>query len=76
MALVTKLVHQVLQSRTRHSTADCTFDVVTDEAGDRYLQLDTYGSMTRKMAGKKSQSLRLAPSAIAQLKKILQEHQL
>ena len=76
MALVTKLVRQVIESPSEHSSADCTFDGITDEAGIKYLQLDTYGSKARKMAGKKGQSMRLAPSAVAQLKKIMQEHQL
>lgn len=76
MALVTQLVQRVLKSTSTHSKADCTFDVIIDESGTKFLQLDTYGSKARKMAGKKSQSLRLAPSAIEQLKQILQAHQL
>jgi hypothetical protein len=44
MALVTRLIRQPLQATARHSPIDCTFDVITDEQGVKYLQLDTYGS--------------------------------
>jgi hypothetical protein len=76
MALIHELTRQVLQISSRHSVVDCTFDVIRAEDGVLYLQLDTYGSKARKIPGKKSQSLRFSPSAIAQLKQILQEHQL
>jgi hypothetical protein len=38
------------------------------------LQIDTYGSVDRKLPGKKSQSLRFAPEAINQLREILDSH--
>jgi len=56
-----------------HSEVDCTYSIITDREGKRYLQIDTYGSATRKMPNKKSQSLRFAPEAIQQLKAILTE---
>ena len=49
----------------------CTYSIVADDDGLRYLQIDTYSSKMRKIAGKKSQSVHFAPEAIAQLKTIL-----
>jgi hypothetical protein len=40
----------------------------------RSLQTDTYGSVDRKIPGKKSQSLRFAPEAIKQLGQISDTH--
>jgi hypothetical protein len=54
-----------------HSEAEATYSIVVDQDGTKYLQLDTLGSRTRKLKGKVSQSLRLAPSAIDQLRAII-----
>ena len=72
MAMVRKLVLQELETESRHQETECTYTVVEARNGP-YLQIDTYGSSTRKMPGKKSQSIRFAPSAIRQLKSILAE---
>lgn len=76
MALVTKLSRRTLSATAKHSLVECTYDVVTDADGTKYLQLDTYGSKERKLFGKKSQSLRFAPAAIAHLRSIFAEYQL
>ncbi|GHU14752.1 hypothetical protein AGMMS50225_27220 [Betaproteobacteria bacterium] len=65
MALVKNIKHQALERETEHTEVECTYAV-----GDKYLQLDTYGSSSRKMRGKKSQSIRLTSEAIQQLKNI------
>lgn len=70
MALVRKLEEQPLEKDSPHREADCTYTIVDG----RYLQIDTYGSNERKIPGKKSQSIRFAPEAIAQLKTLLQRH--
>lgn len=70
MAIVKNIAHQVLERDSKHTEAECTFDVITDAKGYKYLQLDTYGSSSRQIRGKKSQSLRLAPEAVQQLKAI------
>jgi hypothetical protein len=62
---------QQLATEAQHSETECTYSVVRDRDGARFLQIDTYGSRQRKIAGKKSQSIRLAPEAIRELKKIL-----
>ena len=73
MAIVRKLVLQQLEVDAGHSEADGTYSRVTSR-GERYLQIDTYGSRQRKMPGKKSQSIRFAPEAVEQLKAILAKH--
>ena len=70
MALVRSLKAQPLEKGSPHSEVECTYSIV-DEEGKRYLQIDTYGSKKRKIPGKKSQSMRLAPEAIKELKALL-----
>jgi hypothetical protein len=72
VAVVRHLAHVVLESDARHTDVDCTYSVVTDK-GNKYLQIDTYGSATRKIPGKKSQSIRFSTEAISELKKILEQ---
>ena len=71
MAIVETLQHRPLDRDVPHKKVDCTYSIVIDAEGRKWLQLDTYGSIDREMPGKKSQSIRLSPEAIAQLKGIL-----
>jgi hypothetical protein len=71
VAIVRKLEHSALERDSAHSEVDCTYSIITDDNGKRYLQVDTYGSDIRWMPGKKSQSIRFAPEAIQQLKTLL-----
>ena len=73
MAIVRKLEPIQLDRDSKHSEVDCTYSIVTDGKGQKYLQVDTYGSATRKIPGKKSQSIRFSPGAIKQLKSILKK---
>jgi hypothetical protein len=74
MAIVRHLEPQRLSVEARHSDTECTYSIVTPRDGGTYLQIDTYGSAQRKIAGKKSQSIRFAPEAIRELKQILSGH--
>lgn len=74
MAIVRHMERQELSVEAPHSETDCTYSVVCDRDGTIYLQIDTYGSRDRKIAGKKSQSIRFAPEAIRELKSILDIH--
>lgn len=76
MALVTTLTPQAISGTGTHREVDCTFSIISNADGTRSLQLDTYGSKTRKIPGKKSQSLRFDNAALAALKKIIQDNQL
>ena len=73
MALVREFKEVQLERDAAHDEVECTYSVIQDGSGRRYLQFDTYGSSTRKMPGKKSQSVRLSPEAIQQLRQILAE---
>jgi hypothetical protein len=73
MALIEQIKHVALQSQAAHKNVECTFDVVTNAKGTKFLQLDTYGSKERKIPGKKSQSLRFSPAAVAELKVIIRD---
>jgi hypothetical protein len=66
--------HQPLTIEARHTETDCTYTIVRDDRGVAFLQIDTYGSRNRQIAGKKSQSIRFAPEAIRELKQILDRH--
>ena len=74
MAVVRRLDPQVLERDTTHTEVDCTYSIVFDAEGRRYLQVDTYGSNLRKIHGKKSQSIRFAPEAVEQIKAIIAEN--
>jgi len=73
MAIVRKLTPMALERDSAHSEVECPYSIVTDSAGKKYLQIDTYGSTKRQIPGKKSQSIRFAPEALSQLKRILAE---
>jgi hypothetical protein len=74
MAVVRRLEQISLDKDSPHTEVECTYSIVTDNQGHRYLQIDTYGSTTRKIPGKKSQSIRFAPEAIEQLKMLLRQN--
>ena len=53
MAIIRKLEPIQLDRDSKHSEVDCTYATVEDDKGDKYLQIDTYGSATRKIPGKR-----------------------
>jgi len=76
MALVRKLEKSSMLRTGVHEPADCTYTVFQDGAGQRYLQIDTYGSTRRQFRGKKSQSIQFGPEAIGALHRLLQDENL
>lgn len=72
MAIIRRLKCLTLEKGTPHTEVQGTYSIVNDRDG-KYLQIDTYGSTTRKIQGKKSQSIRFAPEAIQQLKALLRD---
>ena len=74
MAIVRHLTKVNLEVVGAHSETSASYSVVAGPDGRRYLQLDTYGSEARKLKGKKSQSIRFSPEAIAELKEILAKY--
>lgn len=74
MAIVRHLNRNKLGIQSRHTEVDATYTVVKDpRSGERFLQIDTYGSKRRKILNKKSQSMRFSQEAIRELKTILQK---
>jgi hypothetical protein len=74
MAIVRHLEEQPLQIEASHTETQCTYALVKDKDGTKYLQIDTYGSSERKIEGKKSQSIRFAPEAVSELRLIIGRH--
>lgn len=70
MAIVRKLEKITLERDSKHTEVECTYSVINSVDGS-YLQIDTYGSKERQEQGKKSQSIRLSPEAIRQLRTII-----
>jgi len=54
-----------------HKKTECSYYIVYDKTGMKYLQLDTYGSDEREIPGKVSQSIQFSPEAIKQLRELL-----
>ncbi len=71
MAIIKKLTPQNLERDTKHTEAESTYTIVTNEKGEKLLQIDTYGSSKRQIRGKKSQSIRFSREAITELREIL-----
>jgi hypothetical protein len=76
MALVRKLEWSSMQRTGVHEAVDCTYTVFQDEVGEKYLQIDTYGSARRQFRNKKSQSIQFGPDAIGELCRLLEEENL
>jgi hypothetical protein len=71
MAIVRKLEKVQLDRDSKHTEVNCTYCIVEDADGNKFLQIDTYGSAARMIPGKKSQSIRFSAEAIKQLKSII-----
>jgi hypothetical protein len=72
MAIVRKLERKTIGRKSKHTEVECTYSEISDCLGEKYLQIDTYGSKSRQEPGSKSQTLRFSSEAIEQLKIILQ----
>jgi len=64
MAIVRKLEPLTLEFDTKHTEVNCTYSIVEGASGEKYLQIDTYGSKKgRSLVIKASQyALVLKPS--------------
>ena len=71
MALVTDIQKGFKDRDSIHKSTECTYYLVYNKKGEKFLQLDTYGSADRQMPGKISQSIQFSPGAIKQLKALL-----
>lgn len=73
MAVVKSFSVEDQNSRAGHSECSGVIRAV-EVAGEKYLQIDTYGSKNREFQNKLSQSLRLTESAYNQLVKLGEGH--
>ena len=65
---------RITKERARiHDVVDCTYCSLDADDGKRYFLLDTYGSKSREMPDKVSQTIQLDKEAAAQLISILRE---
>lgn len=71
MALITKFEPMGASASGRvHGPVECGW-AMFESGGTRYLQLDTYGSRTRAMPGKVSQSIQLDETGARELVRLL-----
>jgi len=74
MALIEKLEREKLERvKIQDPVLKATYSILTDENGNKFLYIRTFGSVNREIPDKPSQQIQLGPEAIAQLKKILEE---
>ncbi len=74
MALVENLIEGFKDRQSIHKQTEATYFLVHDKDGQKYLQIDTYGSDERAIPGKVSQSIQFSPKAIEHLKKIFEKN--
>lgn len=72
MALIRE-IRQIQKERNNvHAPVECSYCVFRSD-GKTYLQLDTYGSVDRKLRGKARQSIQLDESSARQIKRLIEE---
>lgn len=71
MALVHHLQKGYKEKDSIHRSTECSYYIVHNKKGEKFLQLDTYGSAEREIPGKISQTIQFSPEAIEQLRQIL-----
>ncbi len=72
MALITKdNIKKIDKDRNSvHSKVRATYTIFTSD-GEKYFQIDTYGSPTREMKGKISQSIQIDKETAKELIKLM-----
>lgn len=73
MAVVKKFSVEGQNSRVGHTECAGTIRAI-EVSGEKYIQIDTYGSKEREFQNKLSQSLRLTEDAFNQLKELGETH--
>ena len=73
MAIVRNFEPKELERSSRHTEVEATLCLVEVD-GEKFIQIDTYGSDARVIPGKVSQSLRLSQTAFDQLKATAENH--
>jgi hypothetical protein len=73
MALVRVIERVDKERQTIHSEVSCCASIVADDEGRKYVQLDTFGSTTRAIPGKVSQSMQFNEGSARVLIELLEE---
>lgn len=73
MATIRKLELKVPERSGAQADAECSI-ILGERDGEKFVQLDSYGSADRKFVGKRSQSMRLTKEAFDQLVRHGQSH--
>ena len=73
MAIVRTFEPKDLDRSSKHSEVEATISLV-EANGEKFIQIDTYGSKDRAIPGKVSQSLRLSKAAFDQLIQLGKSH--
>jgi len=73
MAFVRALKRVTKERQAVHEETTCLSSIFVDEEGRRYIQLDTYGSKSRKMPDKVSQAVQFDEKSAGQLKQLIEE---
>lgn len=69
MALVNK-INKIQKSSRVHGEVNATYNLLT-RGGQKYIQINTYGSSNREVQGAVSQTIQLSEDVINQLQEIL-----
>ena len=72
MALVREFVEKAKERQTVHDEVECRYSIFSS-GGKRYLQLETFGSPTRKLKGKTSQSVQFDETSLRELQRIIEK---
>jgi len=73
VARLRSIQHGTQAVRIHPTEVDCFYQTVTDQSGQTFLHLTTFGSDERQSNPKSSQSLQLDKAAAEQLLQILRE---
>jgi hypothetical protein len=71
MALIKKFEKLEKQRNSVHDEVECTYTVFTESSGNKFLQIDTYGSTSRQFRGKVSQSIQLNKESAKELMNVI-----
>ncbi|XPV75764.1 MAG: hypothetical protein ACNI27_14135 [Desulfovibrio sp.] len=73
MANIKDMTYRELERAMPHSDVEASYSIVEVD-GDKFLQIDTYGSQKRQDKGTVSQSIRFSRESLKQLAKIIETH--
>ena len=73
MAIVRRFAEEPAARDTKHTECAGKLRAV-ESGGEKFIQIDTYGSADREMPGKVSKSLRLSEDAVQQIIRMAAKH--